>query len=186
MKWIYGLLLSIGIICGCASGQQDNALPVKQAEKADTRIEEKQPPSEVKSVSQKQIGAETFNELIESFHEFNYASYLNQEKEEIKEALGEPEDEGWFEGGEYMQYGDFTFFFHPVTEKGISVAVETTNKTFDQEKAEDILGSVDRSFWNEMDNMWSEVYEFEDGTITFEKESEEAEHPSYIWFESSK
>ncbi|WP_158735551.1 hypothetical protein [Alteribacillus sp. YIM 98480] len=186
MKKILVLLFIIGMLTSCMAEEEDNTLPVKQAEKAVKLVEEKQPPSEVKSAAETKEGAEVFNELIAPLHEEIDISYLKEEKSDVEERLGRPDETGWFEGGEFLRYGAITFFFHPNTNDVESIAVETSKTAFDQEKAEEVLGTSDNRFWNEMDNLWSETYEFEDGKITVEKVSEEASQISYIWFESRK
>ncbi|SDH87866.1 hypothetical protein [Alteribacillus bidgolensis] len=186
IKKILGMLFSIGILTSCIAEEQDQTLPIKQAEKAVKPVEEKQPPSEVKSAKEIKEGAEIFNELIAPLHEEIDTSYLNEDKHNVQERLGSPDETGWFEGGEFLRYGVFTFFLNPNTNEVESIAVETNKTAFDQQNAEEMLGTPDNRFWNEMDNLWSEIYEFEDGKITLEKDSVEANQVSYIWFENRK
>ncbi|MDQ0253895.1 hypothetical protein J2S74_001267 [Evansella vedderi] len=107
---------------------------------------------------------------------------IGSEKSDLIEAFGLPETEGMYEGGEFYDYGNRTYFVNPDTEKVNAIALPGDALNMDEwEKAEEALySSIKLEGMNEMEGLWMEIYDWESYDIMIEREEEEAP-PFYIW-----
>ncbi|MDQ0298949.1 hypothetical protein J2S78_001369 [Salibacterium salarium] len=182
MKIIGSLVVCVGILTGCIDVDQEEqtVTSMVSAKKAETLNVEKQPPTAVKSeTNQTNEGREAFSTLFQDTYNKNL-TYLEKSEKDIQEAYGEPDESGWYEGGEFLQYDQFTYFIHPESNRAESVAVQDVS--LKQADINERLGSADKRYENKMEGLWTEEYNYNDGKIVVEKASESSEEVMCIWF----
>lgn len=170
------------MMTGCINLEQEetNLKPSQSPQKAETHIVEKQPPTAVKSATdQIKDGQTAFSKLFQDKYE-NNLGYLEKSKRDIQESVGKPDEAGWYEGGEFLQYGSFTYFINPDTKAAESMAVQDVS--LDKADVNDSLGSADKRYENKMEGLWTEEYYYDDGTIVVERPSESSDEVVCIWF----
>ncbi|WP_096435616.1 hypothetical protein [Alteribacter populi] len=91
-------------------------------------------------------------------------------------------EEGMYNGGQYYDYGDYTYFVNPETELINAIVIRGDEydedwETFDKELADKQV----ESFHNEMDNLWIDIYEAGEGEIVVERIEPNGE-PLYVWY----
>ncbi|MGY4689646.1 hypothetical protein [Salibacterium sp. K-3] len=170
------------LITACGSSDIQEKGAGQAAETYDHPMEEKQPLSGVKSVTdQKKESVYQFNSLFEDEAVTTLFSLLEEKRETIENEAGTPLEEGSFEGAPFIRYENGTFFFSPDTEKAQTFAVQ--HPPLEAEDIEAQLGSPDETLVNEMEGLWTEKYQYEDGTIIVEKAEETSEKITCIWLE---
>lgn len=105
---------------------------------------------------------------------------IGQTNHEISASFGEPAERGSYEGGDYWQYGDITFFIDPETNRSVAIALNIEKDQLTEEDLRRELGTPDRSELNAMDGYWMYVYELDEYELVFEAKSEH-ETILYAW-----
>ncbi|MFD2704979.1 hypothetical protein [Salibacterium lacus] len=179
------LLISAGLLASCGqSDMKENSTVQAAATSSAVQVEEKQPLSDVKSATdQKEEGAEQFNSLFEDEAITTLFSMLQRDRQQIEKEAGTPVEEGSFEGAAFMDYGSGTFFFPDGSQQAETFAVQ--NPSVQAEKVSKQIGSPDEEYENKMEELWTQEYKYEDGTIIVEKPDETADEVSTVWFETS-
>ncbi|WP_078555008.1 hypothetical protein [Bacillus alkalicellulosilyticus] len=186
-------LLSFVIVCltllvvGCGQGdieetQQSNEHHVKEVTEANL-------PSLVTKVA-----AETVNPssgIDFSWIEQGYDGRLdgipielNASRQRVIDEMGEPLDSGSYEGGEFLDYGEVTFFINPESETVVAIAVPVSHFEIDATTLYRNLGTPDISELDHMENLWTYHYEIGDNVLLFEAE-EEGGTIIYAWLRTA-
>ncbi len=113
---------------------------------------------------------------------FNEGVDIGDSQDKLYEVVGEPTEEGMYEGGIFADYGHTTFFMNP--ESKIINAIAIPAEEIKQETLAEIEASlqdhlIEESF-NEMDNLWMELYNWNEYDIMIER-IDEVSPPFYIW-----
>jgi hypothetical protein len=99
---------------------------------------------------------------------------LGQTDMEIREQLGQPINEGSYEGGMFLEYQDATYFINPEIKKNVAIAINIEKYNLTDVDLKRTLGTPDLSEFNEMDGLWMYVYELDEYELMFEAEGEHA------------
>ncbi|SFL56799.1 hypothetical protein [Salibacterium qingdaonense] len=179
------LFMSAALLASCGqSDSEETDTTQGAASSAAVQLEEKQPLSDVKSVTdQKGEGETQFNRLLQEQKAVSLFSFLHRDREQIKQKAGMPQEKGSFEGAPFMRYDSGTFFFPGGSEQAEVFAVQNPEITAGRVTKQ--AGSPDEAYENKMEGLWTEEYKYKDGTILIEKQAENAEEISTLWFESS-
>ncbi|MCL7746282.1 DUF4309 domain-containing protein [Halalkalibacter alkaliphilus] len=105
---------------------------------------------------------------------------IDHSMDKVMEQLGEPRTQGHHEGGVYWEYEQATYFFDPITNKGVAIAIDVEEHQLTSEEMRKQLGTPDQSEMNEMNGYWMFVYKLEDYELLFEAKSEK-DIISYAW-----
>ncbi|MDT8859209.1 DUF4309 domain-containing protein [Alkalihalobacillus sp. MEB130] len=105
---------------------------------------------------------------------------VDQSAEEIIEQFGEPSIKGNYEGGEFWEYKEATFFISPDTNRSVAIAIDIQTHQISSDEMRRQLGTPDQSEMNEMDGYWMFIYDLDEYHLMFEAESEEG-LLSYAW-----
>ncbi|WP_026700053.1 hypothetical protein [Salibacterium aidingense] len=184
---IAGLVIIIfSLLAACGEEDDENRHANHAPSKEETAVFEKQPPSKVKSVTDTpQQGEKTFYDLFkETDIEQHQLSYVREYKSDIINKLGSPEESGWYEGAEFIQFRHGTYFINPDTNKATAVAVQ--NPGLEQADIKKWLGPPDETFENAMEGLWTQQYVYKDGSIVVEKTNEDASAIMCIWYQSNE
>ncbi|SDG92477.1 hypothetical protein SAMN05192534_10126 [Alteribacillus persepolensis] len=154
-------------------------------EKTEAAVVQKEENSGVKSaVAPGMEISAVLDELLQTNKKAVDDSFIGKQKQELIKKFGQPDETGWFQGGEYVKYDQAAYFLKPQSNQIHSMAVEINEHNhFQTENKEQLLGKASEAYWNEMNNLWTEVYKLSDGKLILEKKSKQAEQPVYIWLE---
>ncbi|SFP01778.1 hypothetical protein [Salibacterium halotolerans] len=179
------LFMGVALLASCGqSDMQETGTTQAAASSAALQVQDKQPLSDVKSVTdQKGEGETQFNRLLQNEKSVSLFSLLHRDREQMKQEAGTPQEEGSFEGAPFMRYGSGTFFFPGGSEQAEVFAVQ--NPEITAGGVTEQAGSPDKAYENKMEGLWTEEYTYEDGTIIVEKQAENTEEISTLWFKSS-
>ncbi|WP_148296801.1 hypothetical protein [Halalkalibacter akibai] len=103
----------------------------------------------------------------------------------IRNLLGQPTKEGYYEGGRFLDYSDRTFFINPETNKSVAMAIDVKSYHLKKDDLKRTLGTPDESEFNEMDGLWMFVYKLEDYELMFEAETEDG-ILSHAWLRNKR
>lgn len=105
---------------------------------------------------------------------------LGTTREELLAARGEPISLGSYEGGNFYEYDDVTFFINPETDKVVAIAKPIKEMKLTMEDIKYQLGSPDFEGMNEMDGLWMMEYEHNGKIVIFESWEEEG-NVEFVW-----
>ncbi|UOE93025.1 DUF4309 domain-containing protein [Alkalihalobacillus sp. LMS39] len=180
VNWLILLLILI-LLGGCG---QENGLELVDKEKV--QINEQ----EVKTINiaSKTVSVEGKEETLDfTWIEKAYEGYLadiplaiGTEKEQVLTQFGEPLEEGYYNGGQFLDYTHVTFFINPETNKTSAIAVPFEEHEKVVSDLYHALGTPDIVEYNEMEDFWAYEYHVGKHILQFEtKEKEGTIH--YAW-----
>lgn len=105
---------------------------------------------------------------------------LGTDKSTILNTLSEPIDSGYYEGGEFFQFEKETYFFNPLTDQLVAIAIPLEEHQFTIPDIRRALGSPDISEWNLMDDLWMIEYKLDRYRLMFEAVEEDG-MVLYVW-----
>ncbi|TMW73012.1 hypothetical protein [Alteribacter natronophilus] len=169
------LTLSLMLLFTAAVVQPSTGDLTAASDYTQEEIQLTEPTAEVK-------GAST-QETLEYERLFHEASFrIGENEEAVHSTREEPMEEGMYNGGNYYDFGTFTYFADPEKERINAVAVrDETAADIDEELFFDQLdGKLVTSGWNEMDGTWMEIYSVKGGDLVVEREEKDLA-PAFIW-----
>ncbi|UCZ51899.1 hypothetical protein LGQ02_13665 [Bacillus shivajii] len=107
---------------------------------------------------------------------------IGDSMDKLYSKMGNPNEEGMYEGGIYADYGKETFFINPDTNKinAIALPAEKIDEKFLSEVENSLKGNVIMEAFNEMENLWLEIYDWKSYNVMIERK-EQKSSPIYIW-----
>ncbi|MGO4887973.1 hypothetical protein ACJ2A9_09455 [Anaerobacillus sp. MEB173] len=110
---------------------------------------------------------------------FSIEQRLGTLREELEEQRGKPIATGSYEGGDFYQYHDCTFFINPEDNRIVAIAVQMEEELYGSDiKA--IFGKPNFEGMNHMDGLWMIEYYVNENSVTFES-IDEFSKIEYVW-----
>lgn len=107
---------------------------------------------------------------------------LGTTKEELVSKRGTPIDTGYYEGGEFYQYEDVTFFVNPETNTVVAIAMNIADKQTTIKDLKRALGTPDVSEENKMEDLWMLEYRLGKNILMFEsKDGDPNTIVEFVW-----
>ncbi|MFB5660764.1 hypothetical protein [Alteribacillus sp. HJP-4] len=182
-----GLVFILASGCGTADEQSETAAGAEKYEQNEAVV--KEAPTEVKSVSTNEASEQT-DEARNMFSEVagekadEYLNMLGEPADNVELIFGTAEEKGSFEGAEYEQYGEFTFFIDSNDQTVQALAYQPSGHSLTTEEIKEAAGEADESYYNDMDQLWTEVYTFDTADIIIEKSDKSSSKVEYMWYET--
>ena len=103
-------------------------------------------------------------------------------KEEVIDKLGEPIEEGMYEGGTLLDYAEITYFVNPETKRVNAIAVPAEKLELGKWKDVEptLKDEMKVNGYNEMEELWMEIYNWKEYDLMVERKNEGAS-PHYLW-----
>lgn len=107
---------------------------------------------------------------------------LGTTKEELLAIRGTPLETGYYEGGEFFQYEDVTFFVNPETNRIVAIAMNIADKQMSIKDLKRALGTPDVSEENKMEGLWMLEYHLGKNILMFEsRDNDPKSIVEYVW-----
>lgn len=107
---------------------------------------------------------------------------LRTSREDLLQQRGIPIETGYYEGGEYYQYEDVTFFVNPETNLVVAIAMNIADQQLMIKDIKRALGTPDVSEENKMEDLWMLEYRLGKNILMFEAEdSEPTTIVEFVW-----
>ncbi|OLS39348.1 hypothetical protein BTR22_00200 [Alkalihalophilus pseudofirmus] len=110
---------------------------------------------------------------------------LGESQTDVLESLGEPNEKGLYEGGNYYTYDRTTYIFSSENYLLEAIMMDISDYRVSVEEMKRALGTPDRSELDELDGYWTYSYELDDYTLFFET-SEEGSPLEFVWLVESE